>query len=139
MYGEGLIKGLVVTIKHYFQPKVTQLYPEVMPTLPASVKSSFGMCPEKCIACGICAAACPNKVITVSTGKDENNKKKLTGYEMNMQYCMFCGLCVESCPTNAMTIEQDFELSAYHRSDTKRILFQEKAAPEIVPEARSEN
>jgi len=136
VYGEGLIKGLAVTIKHYFAPKVTQLYPEVKPALPPTVKSSFGLNVDKCIACGLCAAACPNRVITVSTGKDENNKKKLTGHEMNMQYCLFCGLCVEACPTSAMIIEQDFELAAYSREATKRVLYRENQAPEAVPGAK---
>lgn len=127
MFGEGLVKGMGVTIRHFFSRKITELYPEVKPDLPPSVKASFDLDWEKCIACGICANACPNKVITVKSAKDENKKRYLTGYEMNMQYCMFCGLCAESCPAKAIILRQDFELAAYSREDTKRILFE---APE---------
>jgi len=119
-----LLKGLGVTLKYFFKPKVTELYPEVKPKLPPSVKSCFRLDPEKCIACGICAKACPNNVITVGTEKDENNKKRLTDYEMNLQYCLYCGLCEESCPTKAILIDQDFELSAYTRENTKKKMYQ---------------
>jgi NADH-quinone oxidoreductase subunit I len=123
VYGEGLLKGLGVTIKHFFQPKVTEKYPEVKPKLPPSVKSSFRLDPEKCTACGICANACPNKVISIKSAKDEKNKRYLTDYDMNLQYCLFCGLCEESCPQKALLIDQDFELAAYCREKTKRNLY----------------
>ncbi|MDD2498102.1 MAG: NADH-quinone oxidoreductase subunit I [Desulfitobacteriaceae bacterium] len=129
MNGQGLIKGLSVTIKHFFSPKITELYPEVKPKLPESVKADFDLDREKCIACGICANACPNKVITIETEKDENNKRRLKRYEMNMQYCLFCGLCAESCPTKAIITKQNFELAAYSRENTKRLLYQADKAP----------
>lgn len=119
-----MLKGLGVTIKYFFKPKVTELYPEVKPKLPPAVKSCFRLEEEKCIACGLCAKACPNNVITVTTEKDENNKKRLTGYEMNLQYCLYCGLCEESCPTDAIIIDQDFELAAYTREGTKKKMYQ---------------
>lgn len=119
MYGKGLLKGLAITIKHFFQPAITEQYPDVMPKLPSAVKSTFELEKAKCISCGICANACPNKVITVKSVKDENNKRQLAGYEMNLQYCLFCGLCVESCPTNAIIISQNFELASFDRADTK--------------------
>lgn len=128
MRGEGLLKGLGVTIKHFFAPKITELYPEVKPKLPASVKSRFRLDREKCISCGLCANACPNNVITLTTERDENKKKKLTGYEMNLQYCLYCGLCEESCPTNALVADQDFELAAYTRENTKKDLLAEDLA-----------
>lgn len=125
MQGTGLLKGLGVTIKRYFSPKVTQAYPEVKPNLPPLVKSRFLLEAEKCIACGICAKACPNKVITVGSRRDENKKRILTSYDMNLQYCLYCGLCVESCPTQAIIIDQDFELSVFNRESTKQELFRE--------------
>jgi len=108
MYGQGLIKGLSITLKHFFEKKITQQYPEERP---------------KCIACGICSNQCPNNVIKLNSEKDENNKKKLTGYEVMLERCLFCGFCVEACPTKALLWTKDFELTKFHRDDVNLDLF----------------
>ncbi|MCR6546236.1 NuoI/complex I 23 kDa subunit family protein [Dehalobacterium formicoaceticum] len=140
MNGEGLLKGLGVTFKHYVAPKVTQEYPEVKPNLPPAVKSRFRIDPEKCISCGMCVRACPNEVITLTSEKDENNKKVLTEYIMNLQYCLFCGLCEEICPTDAIAADQNFELAAYTRDNTKNIMYRKYPAgtSAVTPKAPTE-
>lgn len=117
MYGKGLIKGLGIVIKHFFEKKITEKYPEVMPNLPPRSHGSFQLDLNKCISCGICANQCPNKVIEITSEKDENNKKQLTGYKMNIGRCLFCGLCVENCPTKALKTTTIFELSCFDRKD----------------------
>ncbi|MGI6678942.1 MAG: NuoI/complex I 23 kDa subunit family protein [Dehalobacterium sp.] len=145
MKGEGLLKGLGVTFQHYVAPKVTQEYPEVKPDLPPAVKSCFRIEPDKCISCGMCVRACPNDVITLKSEKNENNKKVLTEYIMNLQYCLFCGLCEESCPTDALFADQNFELAAYTRDDTKNVMYRkypegtEAAAPQPPKDQGTEN
>ncbi|NRZ59034.1 NADH-quinone oxidoreductase subunit I [Clostridium beijerinckii] len=104
---------------------ITQQYPEEHPKLPLRSRCSFRLDSEKCISCSICALSCPNRVINVESYKDENNKKRLTKYEMQLEYCLFCGLCVESCPAKALQVTSDFELSAYSRAETKLTLFDE--------------
>ena len=118
MLGEGLIKGLQITIKRFFSKKITELYPEEMPNLPSRSHGSFILYPEKCIACGICVNACPNGVIKVESYKNEANKKVLENYKMSLGYCLFCGLCVESCPTDAINFKTDFEIACFKRDDT---------------------
>lgn len=117
MYGEGLLKGLKITVKHLFGKKLTEKYPEVYPNLSPRFHGSFKLNLNKCIACGICSNSCPNHVIEVTSEKDENNKKKLSGYKMYIERCLFCGLCVESCPPKALHTSTDFELSTYNRND----------------------
>ena len=126
MFGKGLINGLRVTLGHLFEKKITQQYPEQMPQLPPRSRCSFKLDSEKCNACGICAMSCPNRVITVNGEKDEDNKKHVSSYQMELMYCLFCGLCVESCPKQALEFTPDFELSVYDKAKTKLTLFHGK-------------
>lgn len=117
MLGKGLFTGLGITLKRMLGPNITEFYPEEMPNLPMSVRSSMGLEPEKCISCSLCAMACPNKVITLTSEKDENNKKVLKTYQMDLGRCLFCGLCTEACPTSALTVTQDFENAVFNVDD----------------------
>lgn len=123
MYGQGLLKGLSITIKHFFEKKITQQYPEERPVLPDRFKGSLTLKVPKCIACGLCANSCPNHVIKIESEKDENNKKKLTGYKVMLERCLFCGFCVEACPTKALLWTKDFELTKFFRDDVNLDLF----------------
>jgi len=123
VFGQGLIKGLSITLKHLFDKKLTEEYPEVKPNLPDSFKGSFMLKVPKCIACGLCANACPNNVIKIESEKDENNKKKLTGYKMMAERCLYCGFCVEACPTKALLWTKEFENAVYIREMVNLDLF----------------
>ena len=46
---------------------------------------------EKCIGCGACASACPQKCITPGTP-----------YVINWAHCLQCGRCAEACPVDAV-------------------------------------
>jgi NADH-quinone oxidoreductase subunit I len=118
MYGFGLLKGMKVTMKKFFKKKVTELYPEVKPSLPPRSHGSFKFEIDKCIACNMCADACPNGVIKVDFTKDEKGKRILEGYDMNLGYCLFCGFCVKACPKDALNFKTDFDMTCYHREDT---------------------
>ena len=117
MFGKGLFKGLGITLKRMLGPNITEYYPEQKPNLSPRVRSSMGLNPEKCISCGLCANACPNKVITLTSEKDENNKKVLKTYHMDVGRCLFCGLCTEACPTGALTVTQQYENAVYDPED----------------------
>lgn len=117
MFGKGLLKGLSITIRRLYGPNLTEYYPEVKPVLPVRTRSSLALDPEKCISCGLCANACPNQVINLSSEKDEQNKKRLKTYQMNMGRCLLCGLCTEVCPTKALTLCQVYENAVYHREE----------------------
>jgi len=123
VYGKGLIKGLSITLGHLFDKKVTEEYPEQRPNLPDRFKGSFELNVPKCISCGLCANACPNHVIKIESEKDENNKKKLTGYKMMTERCLYCGFCVEVCPTKALMWTKEFENAVYLRWDVNLDLF----------------
>ncbi len=124
MYGQGLVKGLSITLKHFFGRAVTEQYPEQKPVLSPRFHGMLALDAVRCNACGTCANWCPNGVIQIESVRDANKKRVLTGYALDMQYCLFCGLCVESCPQNALSWTQDFELACYHREDTLHKLYQ---------------
>jgi len=79
-----------------------------------------------CIACNLCAVACPENLITVteevreyldeSTGKTKK-KRFLADYLYDTSRCMFCGYCQDACPTFAIELTQNFELAMYRRKD----------------------
>ncbi|TGE35159.1 NADH-quinone oxidoreductase subunit I [Desulfosporosinus fructosivorans] len=115
MFGEGLLKGMSITLKRFLGPNLAEAYPEVKPNLPPRTRSSMVLEPSKCIACGLCVNVCPNQVINLTSEKDENNKKVLKTYEMNIGRCLLCGLCTEVCPTKALVLSQEFENAVYHR------------------------
>jgi NADH-quinone oxidoreductase subunit I len=122
MNGQGLIKGLGITFKHFFQKEITEQYPDVMPRLAPRFRGCLRFQFEKCIACGICVNNCPNDVLSFETDKNEKGKKKkLLNYTIDFQYCMFCNLCVEGCPTSCLHFDHEFELSRFSREDIKMI------------------
>lgn len=119
---KGLIRGLGITLKHFFQKEITEQYPDVMPKLPERYRGSLQFDIDKCIACGICANNCPNDVLSMETYRDEKSKKKrLSSFSIDLQYCMFCNMCVEACPTASLSFDQDFELSKFNRDEIKTI------------------
>lgn len=117
MFGEGLLKGMSITLKRFLGPNLAEAYPEVKPKLPPRTRSSMVLEPGKCIACGLCVNVCPNQVINLTSEKDENNKKVLKTYYMNIGRCLLCGLCTEVCPTKALILSQEFENAVYHREE----------------------
>lgn len=119
MFGKGLLTGLGITLKHMVGPKVTEFYPEHKPNLSLRVRSSLGLQPDKCISCNMCVNACPNSVIKLTSEKDENNKKRLKSYHMDVGRCLFCGMCTEACPTKALTVTQDYENAVYEPEGMK--------------------
>ena len=118
-----LIKGLSVTFR-YQNPKeiYTEQYPMERPRIAERYRGlhRLNVNPETgetlCIACNLCALACPEKLIKVSSERDATTgRKKLTTYTVDLSRCMFCGLCEDACSTDAIELTQDFELALYSR------------------------
>lgn len=113
MFGIGLIKGLSVTLRRCFSKPNTVEYPEQrLPVGPMFRGGTLDLNQEKCIACGLCALACPNNAIELATEKTESGKKTLTLYRHHMPVCLFCNYCVEACPTQAIHWTQNYEMSS---------------------------
>jgi len=73
---------------------------------------------EKCVACYLCAAACPANCICIEAA-DNTAEKRISSseryakvYNIDYNRCIFCGYCVEACPTDAITHGHGFELAS---------------------------
>ena len=118
-----LLQGLKVTFL-YQDPK--EIYTEQYPLQRPQVAERYRGAPRlnvnpdtnetMCIACDLCALACPENLIVVSSERNEKTRRKeLTNFTYDLSRCMFCGLCEDACPTDALELTQDFELASYTR------------------------
>ena len=123
----SLLTGMKQTMKVYCRKKATEQYPENRTelkmfdrfrgtlTMPHNEQNE-----HRCIACGLCQAACPNDTINVVSEmietEDGKKKKILAHYEYDLGSCIFCQLCVNACPHDAITFDQNFEHAVFDRS-----------------------
>lgn len=123
-----LWKGLRVTARQMFQPRLTRKYPAEIRPKPQRfhgrhVLNRYPDGMEKCIGCELCAGVCPARCIYVRGADNPVDDPVSPGerygfvYEINMLRCIFCGLCVEACPTEAITMTHLFEMSTTNRAD----------------------
>jgi NADH-quinone oxidoreductase subunit I len=124
MLGLGIAKGMIVTIKHFFTlPKLTVQYPEQRRVAAPAYRGAPALVFDKvtgkarCVACGICARACPHGVIHVTGVVAPDGKRYPDRYEVEITHCLFCGLCAEACPYDALEMSPAFELAEYQRYD----------------------
>ncbi len=129
MFGKGLVKGLQITWKEFWTKKFTVQYPDEVHPTPERFHGRFVLEVDKCIACGLCVNACPNRVISLKRQK-VGKKQYLTEYVMNIQYCLFCGLCVESCNKDALHFSRDFNMNQYFYKDIPLVLVKREAPAE---------
>jgi len=126
----AIAKGMRVTFKEMMSPSLTEPYPDSPPVFAERYRGSHvlqrdenGL--EKCVACFLCAAACPSECIYIVAADDPRPPDQRTGvderyaevYNIDYGRCIFCGFCVEACPKDAITHGYNFELSVYSRAD----------------------
>ena len=131
LYLVAIVKGLLITIKHFFRKKVTIHYPEQVREMSPVYRGQHMLKRdeqgrENCTACGLCALSCPAEAITMKAAERKATEKHLYReekyaeiYEINMLRCIFCGLCEEACPKDAiyLTTSKVLVPSNYERED----------------------
>ena len=104
-----------------FHKTETVEYPEVKPYLPPRYRGRIILSRdpdgiERCVACYLCAAACPVDCISLQAIEGENGRRYPAFFRINFSRCIFCGYCEEACPTYAIQLTNDFEMGEYDRS-----------------------
>src|SRR5512138_1757228 len=114
------IQTLWTILLHTFHRRETVQYPEQKPYLPPRWRGRIVLTrdpdgQERCVACYLCAVACPPDCIALEAAQDEHGRRYPAFFRINFSRCIFCGYCEEACPTCAIQLTPDFEMSEYRR------------------------
>jgi NADH-quinone oxidoreductase subunit I len=146
----AIAKGMSITFMEMFEPTTVENYPDGEgPLKGAQFQPRFrgahvlqrdenGL--EKCVACFLCAAACPANCIYIEAAENTSEKRISAGerhaavYNIDYNRCIFCGYCVEACPTDAITHGHSIELAPY---DINALIYRKEQLLEPWPPRRS--
>jgi NADH-quinone oxidoreductase subunit I len=114
------IRTIVLTFLHLFRKKATVQYPEKKIPLPARWRGRIILSRdagggERCVACYLCAVACPVGCIALQAAEDGHGRRYPEFFRINFSRCIFCGFCEDACPTRAIQLVPDYEMSEYDR------------------------
>lgn len=118
----SILRAIGTVLRHTFRPRETIQYPEQQPYLPPRYRGRIILSrdpdgAERCVACYLCAAACPVDCIALQATQDETGRRYPAFFRINFSRCIMCGFCEEACPTLAIQLTPDFEMSEYRRAD----------------------
>jgi NADH-quinone oxidoreductase subunit I len=107
---------------HTFQKPETVQYPEEKPYLPPRWRGRIVLTrdpdgEERCVACYLCAVACPVDCISLQSTEDEHGRRYPEFFRINFSRCIFCGYCEEACPTYAIQLTPDYFMSEANRQN----------------------
>jgi NADH-quinone oxidoreductase subunit I len=116
------LRSIAVIFSHSWRKRDTILYPEVKPYLPPRYRGRIVLTrdpdgEERCVACNLCAVACPVACISLQKAEKDDGRWYPEFFRINFSRCIFCGLCEEACPTNAIQLTPDYELCEYNRQN----------------------
>jgi NADH-quinone oxidoreductase subunit I len=116
----SILRTIWQVFLHAFHRRVTVQYPEEKRPLPPRWRGRIVLTrdpdgAERCVACYLCAAACPVDCIALQATQDETGRRYPAFFRINFSRCIFCGFCEEACPTCAIQLTPDYEMAEYAR------------------------
>ncbi len=148
----AIAKGMSVTLRELFSPTIVENYPDGKgPLRGAKFEERFrgvhvlqrdenGL--EKCVACFLCAAACPSNCIYIEAAEN-TAEHRISGaeryaavYNIDYNRCIFCGYCVEACPTDAITHGHAFEIAT---TDASALVYRKEQLLAPAPAYQGDN
>lgn len=128
LYFPAIFKGMWVTLKHLIRPqkRVTIQYPEERRDKPTGYRGFHRLNKDeqgriKCVACEMCATACPAHCITIEpmpTPPEWTDRERMPErFDINMLVCIYCGMCEEACPVNSIELTKIHDWASYSREE----------------------
>lgn len=118
----SILKSMFLVFGHAFRKRRTVQYPDEKEVMPARFRGRIILSRdpdggERCVACYLCAVACPVDCISLQATEDEHGRRYPEFFRINFSRCIFCGYCEEACPTYAIQLTPDYEMGEYRRSN----------------------
>ena len=115
-FGTELGRGMAITWKRMFSPKITVQYPEEKTPQSPRFRGLHALRrypngQERCIACKLCEAVCPALAITIESDVGADGTRRTTRYDIDLFKCIYCGFCEEACPVDAIV---ETRIHEYH-------------------------
>lgn len=123
IYGAGTqARSIWLMFLNAFNKRETRLYPEEPVPVSPRYRGRIVLTrdpdgEERCVACNLCAVACPVSCISLQKAEREDGRWYPEFFRVNFSRCIFCGLCEEACPTTAIQLTPDFEMADFKRQD----------------------
>lgn len=116
------LRSMVMVFSHAFRKRDTLMYPEVPIYVPPRYRGRIVLTrdpdgEERCVACNLCAVACPVGCISLQKAEREDGRWYPEFFRINFSRCIFCGMCEEACPTTAIQLTPDFEMAEFNRQN----------------------
>ncbi|MDR2216640.1 MAG: NADH-quinone oxidoreductase subunit NuoI [Nevskiaceae bacterium] len=117
-----MLRGMRVTWKSLWQPKITINYPEEKTPQSPRFRGLHALRrypngEERCIACKLCEAVCPAAAITIDSDVSADGTRRTKRYDIDLFKCIYCGFCEEACPVDAIVETRIHEYHMEHRGE----------------------